>query len=86
MPGDPRRPHHGDHRTDQLVTELIITAVADQTGDLRGLHIPARGLAVHPGPLRRGAQTTATEPAAQHLSNLVHPNLPKRHPRPPRHQ
>ena len=85
VPGLPRRAHRGDHRADQLIRQLTFTAAAQQAGNLRSLHITAGGLAIHPGPLRRRAQTVSRQPAAQHLSNLVHPHLPERHQQPPRH-
>jgi hypothetical protein len=43
----PNRSHRGDHRTDQLVGQLLPLAVADQTSGDRRLHIAPRGLAIH---------------------------------------
>ena len=81
--GPPGRPDHGHHRAHQLVGQLRLTALAREPGRDRGLHIAAGGLAVHTGPLRSGAQPDATQPAAQHLSDLDHCHLPEHHSTPP---
>jgi len=82
--GRPCRPDRQNHRPDQLIAQLPLTALPQQPRRLAGFDIPARGLAIHTGPLRRDPMAGSCEPGPQHLPNFVHTNLPKRHPMPPR--
>jgi hypothetical protein len=50
MPLGAVRAHRGHHRTDQLISELLDTAVAVQPRRHCGVDIAPRGLAVHSGP------------------------------------
>ena len=70
------RAHHGNHRADQLVTELINTTLTIQPRCHRGLNVAAGGLAVHPGPGGHHPQAHPQQPYPQHLTNLDHRNLP----------
>jgi hypothetical protein len=54
--------YRGHHRTNQLVIELVGTAVAVQPRGHRGVHVAAGGLAVHPGLSGHYPQTTAGQP------------------------
>jgi hypothetical protein len=75
--------HRLDHAAHKLVGELGLAAGADQTQRLRRADLPAHGLSVHARqPLDR-SQPLAAQPQTQQFSNLEHPNLPKRHRRPP---
>ena len=61
----PIRAHHSDYLADQLIGQLLDTALTPQARRDRRLHISAGGLAIHPGPLRDRAQPKL---AAQPLS------------------
>jgi len=85
VPRGPGRAHRGHHHADQLVGQLPWATGAGQPGRLGGLDVAAGRLTVHPGPLSRRPQPRPREPCPQHFGNLDHPNLPERHPNPPRH-
>src|SRR5207244_4475331 len=72
-----------DHRADELIAELVLTAVAIQAERDRGVDIAAHGLAINRAqPLDR-AEPLLGQPQPQNFTNLEHPNLPKRHRRSP---
>jgi hypothetical protein len=75
----PDRPDRLDHRAQQLVGQLPLTAGTDQSRLLGGLHIPADRLAVRCDELSDRAQPLPAQPQAQHLSDLGHRHLPERH-------
>lgn len=85
VPRRPHRTHRSHHHTQQLITQLGLTTVADQPGLLPRGHITPGGLAVHPRPLRRPAQPVTGQPGPQHLPNLDHMHLPVHHAAPPDH-
>jgi hypothetical protein len=62
VPALPDRPHRLDDLPHQLLGQLILTAVAGQPRRLRGLDIPAGGLAVHARPLCDLAQPGPRQP------------------------
>jgi hypothetical protein len=75
--------HRLHHRTDELVSQLLLAASADQTPLDGRCHIATHGLAVESRqPLRR-PDALATQPQPQHLSHLEHTHLPERHRRSP---
>lgn len=69
-----------DHHPDQLVVDRINPGLAGQARGLRGLHIAARSLAVHPCTAGHHPQPLTLQPAPQHLTNLNHADLPESHP------
>jgi hypothetical protein len=71
------RTHLLADRAQQLVAQLALAAVADHARLDRCGDIATHRLAVHPHqPLDR-AQPLTTHPQAQHLTDLVHTNLPE---------
>jgi hypothetical protein len=82
----PARPHRADHLrdlADQLISQLSRAAVAGQPGLHRRLDIPAGGLTIHPRLRGHPAQTCTGQPRPEHLTDLVHGNLPECHPQNP---
>ena len=66
------------------IGELIQATLAAHAELDRSVDIATDRLAVHTGTLSdRPLAQLAADPVPQNLSNLVHPNLPERHPRPP---
>jgi hypothetical protein len=76
--------HHGDHRTDQSVVELINTTGPVQASSHGGLDIATRGFPIHPALGGHHPQSVAGQPRPKYFTNLDHRNLPK-HPRTPSH-
>ncbi len=79
MPSRAHRPDRLGDLPDQLISELACPAVAGQPRLCRRLHIPADGLAIHPGLFSDLAQACTRKPGSQHLTDLSHRNLPERH-------
>jgi hypothetical protein len=62
------RPHRADHRADQLIGQLALTAIADHARGNSSVHVTTRGLAIDTSPLGDRAQPElATEPMTQNL-------------------
>ena len=80
VPARAHRPDRLSDLADQLISQLPRPAIAGQPRLRRRLHIPAGGLAVHPGLLSHPAQPGTRQPGPQHLTDLSHGNLPERHP------
>jgi hypothetical protein len=76
------RTHHLDHRRDELIAQLIDTAIAGQAELLSGAHVAADRLAVHLRPSLYRAQPLTIQPQPEHFSDLVHADLPEHHDRP----
>jgi hypothetical protein len=74
----PARPDLRDHQADQLVVDLPARP-AGQARLLRRPNISAGRLPVHPSRLGGLPQTLPAHPAAQHLTNLEHIDLPETH-------
>jgi hypothetical protein len=83
VPAGPGRADRGHHRPEQLIAQLVLAALADQTRGHRRLDVPARGFTIHPRPLPGRAQSQTAQPATQHFPNLEHRHLPERHLTPP---
>ncbi len=66
------RTHRRDHLPDQLVGQLLLAAIAVQTGQDRGLHVTHHGLAVHPRLPGHAPLALTRRPGAQDLPNLDH--------------
>jgi len=75
------RTDHGEHRTDQLITERLDPGLPLQARGLSSSDIAAGGLAVHPRALRDLPQPNPSEPPPEHLSHLNHTDLPESHAR-----
>jgi hypothetical protein len=76
--------HHGNHRADQRVIELINTAGPVQTSSHRSLDIATGSFSIHPGLGGHHPQSVACQPRPKYFTNLDHRNLPK-HRRTPSH-
>lgn len=79
MPIQPVRTHPLHHLAEQLIRQLTLTPAAVHTQLNRRGQIPAHRLTVHPRQPLRSPDALPTQPQPQHLTNLKHRNLPKRH-------
>jgi len=75
------RPHRRNDRGDHRVVHRAPSRLPGQAGRLRGFHVPAGRLTVHPGTLGDRPQPGPCEPAPQHLPDLDHADLPESHAR-----
>ena len=80
MPGRPLRADRLDHRAEQLVRQLALTAVADQPRRLAGIDVAAHSLAIQPDRLGDRSQPhLVLQPQPQHFLGLDHGDLPVGH-------
>ena len=76
VPVRPRRTDRAQHRAQQLLAQLPLTAITNQPRRHRNPDIAARRLHVHPAALSRRPRSRPRQPRPQHLLNLNHRNLP----------
>jgi hypothetical protein len=75
----PDRPHHLCDLAEQLVGQLLLTAVPIEPGRLRSSDIASNRLSVHVGHPADPVQTLAGQKEPEHLFHLVHAHLPVAH-------
>ena len=82
-----RRPHRADHPPHELIAQLTVAAITNQTQTDRSLNHPRDRLTIRPDQPRDRSIPTTIEPQPQHLTHLEHGDLPVCHThRPPGRQ